>query len=114
MSDILIKGMEMPTSCYDCPLAMQYYVTLFGKTFKQTKNAYACVLTHKKITSTRRNRFCPFVELPPHGRLIDADAILEHRFVGVVGEKEKSSYMVGWNSALEAVVENAETILGGE
>ena len=75
---IYIKNMEMPTSCYDCPLAMQYYVTLFGKTFNQTKNDYACVLTHKKITSTRRNRFCPLIHVPPHGRLIDADALEYH------------------------------------
>lgn len=43
-------------------------------------------------------------------RLIDADELLAHRFVGVIGEAEKSSYMVGWNTAIEAVVENAPTI----
>jgi hypothetical protein len=65
MSGVYIKGMEMPTSCYDCPLAMQDYTTLFGKNFSRTRNSYACVLTHKAITSTKRNRFCPLIPLEP-------------------------------------------------
>jgi len=51
--------MEMPKTCYDCPLAMQNYATLFGNGTKQIRNRCACVLTHKAITSTKRNRFCP-------------------------------------------------------
>lgn len=43
-------------------------------------------------------------------RLIDADELPTHKFVGVIGEAEKSSYVVGWNTAIEAVVENAPTI----
>jgi len=73
----ILINMEMPKSCYDCPLAMQDYTTLFGKTFNRTRNSYSCVLTHKKITSTKRNRFCPLVPVPPHGRLIDADALID-------------------------------------
>lgn len=112
---ILIKGMEMPTNCYDCPLAMQYYVTLFGKTFKQTKNAYACVLTHKKITSTRRNRFCPLVPVPPHGRLIDADALRTAMYHEAF---ETDTPMQKWDSGcwirykmFERVEESAPTII---
>jgi len=74
---ILIKGMNMPKSCYDCPLAMQDYTTLFGNNFKQTRNSYACVLTHKVITSTKRNRFCPLITVPSHGKLIDVDKVLD-------------------------------------
>lgn len=68
---VLIENMELPKNCYDCPFAMQDYTTLFGNNFKQTRNSYACVLTHKTITSTKRNRFCPLILVPPHGRLID-------------------------------------------
>ena len=66
---ILIKGMEMPKNCNDCPL---------------NYDQMAC-----KVTGTRwwsdtmvlmgfdsdkeRLHDCPLVELPPHGRLIDAD-----------------------------------------
>ena len=74
---ILIKGMAMPRSCYDCPLAMQDYTTLFGKNINRTRNSYSCVLTHKAITSTRRNRFCPLVSIPPHGGLIEKGTLLD-------------------------------------
>ena len=45
---ILIKGMEMPTSCHKCPLL---YVTSICDGSKD----------------------CPLVPVPPHGRLIDGD-----------------------------------------
>ena len=59
---ILIKGMEMPKSCWDCY-------------FQDCGN---CVLNSHKVV----DRFiledsvdneCPLVEVPPHGRLIDVD-----------------------------------------
>ena len=72
---ILIKDMEMPENCYECPLAMEYYSTLFTAKRGKFRNDYACVLTHKTITSTKRNRACPLVPVPPHGDLIDRDAL---------------------------------------
>lgn len=47
---VLIKGMEMPESCDDCFLPLRY-----------------CPYAMKPDGS------CPLIELPPHGRLIDAD-----------------------------------------
>jgi hypothetical protein len=44
---VYINGMEMPTSCDECPL-------------------YTCMHNHDN---------CPLVPVPPFGRLIDADAI---------------------------------------
>ena len=34
---VLIKGMEMPENCYDCPFAMRGYETLFvnGKSIRR-------------------------------------------------------------------------------
>ena len=57
---VLIKGMEMPKNCYDCPLAMRRYETLFVKG-KRMQRDFACVFTHRAITSTKRNRFCPLM-----------------------------------------------------
>lgn len=51
---ILIKGMEMPKNCWECPFER-------------------CVLR----TLVDRHPDCPLVEVPPHGRLIDADWIRE-------------------------------------
>lgn len=62
---ILIKGMEMPQSCASCPLSEEEFVQ--------------CKITRKRFLKavdamSRRHPYCPLVEIPPHGRLIDADA----------------------------------------
>lgn len=61
---ILIK-IEMPKGCWACPFAVGKY--------------YECLFT-KKSTNwglTTRPSDCPLVEVPtPHGRLIDADALM--------------------------------------
>lgn len=62
MSDILVKGMKMPKhweECkmgYICPCVME------------------CMLVCKEEI---RHKDCPLVEVPEHGRLIDADAFIE-------------------------------------
>ena len=65
---IFIKGMEMPKSCNKC----------FFRHITLTDNDY-CLATREKIPWEHRKEkqdFCPLIELPPHGRLIDADALL--------------------------------------
>ena len=49
---VYIKGIKMPTSCHECPLL---YVTSICDGSKD----------------------CPLVPVPPHGRMIDADALIE-------------------------------------
>ena len=62
---VLIKGMKMPTSCPECMMANEIV---------------KCCLTGKTYNwgLTERPSDCPLIELPPHGRLIDADALEEH------------------------------------
>lgn len=63
MSEILIKGMEMPKSCETCQLAtVSYYYTW-------------CPLTKCFMKRGYSFKNCPLVELPPHGDLIDRDFI---------------------------------------
>ena len=59
---VLIKGMKMPESCPECPF---------------TDYEMHCPLTDKTYNwgLTERASDCPLVEVPTHGRLIDADAI---------------------------------------
>lgn len=52
---ILIKGVELPKNCYECPFAMDYYSTLYAGRRSRFKAAYSCVITHTAITSTKRN-----------------------------------------------------------
>ena len=53
---VLICGMEMPKSCLYCRFHKSIY----------------CTLTD---ICTNTAQGCPLVEIPPHGRLIDADAL---------------------------------------
>lgn len=60
---VYIKGMEMPTSCGYCPLMHGTY---------EGDECYvgAHITEYQKIPDD-----CPLVPVPPHGRLIDADAL---------------------------------------
>ena len=65
---ILIQGMEMPKNCKNCPL-------------RYSSTGYAwCDITGESLALEidMRDDTCPLIELPPHGRLIDADAIQDY------------------------------------
>ena len=65
---VLIKGMEMPKNCEECPC---YY---------ETEGIWRdeCQVLRKKYDASKhkvRPDWCPLVEVPtPHGQLIDRDA----------------------------------------
>ena len=58
---ILIKGMKMPHNCLYCPLSVLNGERLF------------CEITNDEVLRSKIAQGCPLVEVPPHGRLIDAD-----------------------------------------
>lgn len=58
---IMIKDIDMPKNCYSCWLGHKcpkYEALLWNEISKE------------------RKADCPLIELPPHGRLIDADELL--------------------------------------
>lgn len=59
--NILIKGMEMPKDCNKCPMTVEGYCRIIGY-----PNGDAMNKRYKPL-------WCPLVEIPPHGRLIDVD-----------------------------------------
>ena len=65
---VLIKGMEMPTSCLKCQLERRQD-TAYDYEFR------CCPVTGAQTNHYRYERHpnCPLVSIPPHGRLIDAD-----------------------------------------
>ena len=76
MSDILIRGMEMPKICYAC--------IFFAQTDYWNKENEADILSHCKRTGEKTwesvNGYlpnCPLVPVPPHGRCVDADALIK-------------------------------------
>ena len=71
MSDILIRGMEMPEVCAFCWFCLKKDDDhICGRT-KESLGNFAFELS--------RGKDCPLVPVPPHGRLIDADALKKKR-----------------------------------
>ena len=66
MSDILIRGMEMPPRCGRCDLCTQVFDDgMFDH--------YECCITAAIIDNLgEQMEDCPLVPIPPHGRLVDA------------------------------------------
>ena len=74
---------------------------------------YQCTLLHKSFDmwnkiSVARDKECPLIELPPHGRLIDIKSVEDGKFVTVGND-----YQRWWNGALESVIDNAPTVIEG-
>lgn len=69
MGGIYIKGMEMPKDCLKCPFC------LFADGY------WKCLVdgSHADFGGTCRPSLCPLVPVPPHGRLVDADAAIANR-----------------------------------
>lgn len=67
---ILIKGMEMPQNCDVCPLIAEtddYHVCYINEQFIP----WEWVDEHSAEQRHPKPSWCPLVEVPPHGRLID-------------------------------------------
>ena len=60
---ILIKGAALPMSCEECQSVLGL---LFCKDFLKEYIGESELLKHTRLSD------CPLVEIPPHGRLIDA------------------------------------------
>ena len=74
MADLLIKGMEMPKTCDDCILAEQG--SWLGA---QEGWEHFCIADCDELRTVyhgEKPEWCPLVEVPTHGRLIDADELL--------------------------------------
>lgn len=73
---ILIPGVEMPRNCFGCPLFDDVYTDADGD------DDYRCGLgvpLDYYQASGETEKDCPLIELPPHGDLIDRDALPKPR-----------------------------------
>lgn len=99
---ILIKGMEMPKNCGFCPFCRKT-VTEWGSIYSAD-----CIIRKMPIKFSEldlRDGLCPLIELPPHGRLIDADALIR---VSEMIDGEWKTYIE------EFEVDDAPTIIEAE
>lgn len=68
---ILIKGMEMPENCGECRFAGVCGV----HKYEEWPDIESIILNDVIGVGGTRDEDCPLVEVPPHGRLIDADTL---------------------------------------
>ena len=94
---ILIKGMRMPTSCYDCNCFIR----------DSDGSDYCCLLMLDIEDNDKRDDDCPLVPVPPHGRLIDADEFLKR----AIGTK---CFRGDYALMLEELVGESVTIIPAE
>ena len=108
---VIIKDMEMPEDCRDCPMEM-YYMNI-GETRCRAANKILAD-NYKAIPFDGRPDWCPLIELPPHGRLIDADKLMT--ILKGISEAEGQIYGHGWNFAGKCIneIENAPTVIEAE
>ena len=64
----IVKGVKIPVSCDSCPLMRWNDYGIDGEL--QYCNILHAICEHEE---GQRDADCPLTELPPHGRLIDAD-----------------------------------------
>ena len=88
---VYIKGMDMPKNCHEC---------VFGKYEVCAIN----ISVEKKDAITHS---CPLVEVPPHGRLIDADTLKARLFPEKI-DGIKTSISV---SCMKLVIDDAPTVI---
>ena len=69
MSDILIRGMEMAKNCKLCKL--------FVRPFCSYLDDIVSIPKYTDPIVGKRHEYCPLVEVPPHGDLIDRNNLLE-------------------------------------
>ena len=102
---VYIKGMKMPTSCYDCNCFIR----------DSDGSDYCCLLMQDIEDNHKRDDDCPLIPVPPHGRLIDADALRQAMYHQAF---ETDSPMQKWDSGcwirykmFEQMEESAPTII---
>ena len=66
---VLVKGMKMPKNCMLCSFCVEE---------ADPRNGEMCLVTGKLMPPCNHERLddCPLIQVPQHGRLIDADALL--------------------------------------
>ena len=98
---ILIKGMKMPASCDVCDFAVELNERELG-THLYCGFPGIGVYVDDCVFSVHKD--CPLIELPPHGRLIDADELAQ----------AANEFPFGYRGMILAEIAVAPTIIPAE
>ena len=104
---VLIRGMEMPKCCADCPLNYDQMACIVTGT-----RWWSDTVVLMDFGSDKERLYdCPLVEVKePHGRLGDLDKLkAKFRHSEKDDEVDKA-----WNSAVRRIITQAETIIEPE
>lgn len=124
---ILIKGIEVPERCAECPFVICGRTSATDENRYWYKHIYNCRYKPEEIEDgwidtpealNGRQPWCPISEVPtPHGRLIDADGLMstikehDYRLHDILtGRTEPGMFTFG----IEFAVDNAPTIIEAE
>ena len=94
---VIVKNMEMPKNCQECPFIHSSWGFDFYCGLAKDYQDFA-------FTNSHRMPSCPLIELPPHGRLIDADKLANETFYGATS----APYITYWKFV------NAPTVIEAE
>ena len=109
---ILIRSMDIPTSCDKCRFCVNGFTDdapMYECAVQSCENVSVLVESDGKPFDFRPD-WCPLVELPPHGRLIDADE-LKSKFRHGNGDDDADS---AWISTIRRFITQADTIIEAE
>lgn len=95
---ILIKGMEMPKCCNDCRFA---WIDTDHHWYCEANKPWGLDITDHVMS---KHPDCPLIAVPPHGRLVDADALL-------VSDHQHYNYIADEFYVEVRTIENAPTVI---
>lgn len=89
---VLIKGFPLPNNCGACPLRLAW--------------------CRERIYMVTRPERCPLIPVPPHGRLIDADALISRIYDAAKQQPEiadlyedEADDMIAWLKTTPTIIE---------
>ena len=101
---VLIKGMEIPKNCDNCPLNYDSIDCMVANNALRENGGGDFLFDHE------RHPNCPLIPVPSHGRLIDADALK----VSLAFAEEIARWAVPALRAVMMVIDEIPTIIPAE
>lgn len=93
---VLVKGMRMPENCIKCPMCFGGMCYVMPAEVDESRVAP----TVEEALKQGKPDWCPLIEIPAHGRLIDADKmndlLLKEKERAIGNENKLGAFAVGF------------------